>query len=67
MGDEYQRWVSKLMGFNFEIHYKPGAANKVADALSREFPGPIECGSLISAGGPKWDDIQQKIQSDPFI
>ncbi|KAI3756929.1 hypothetical protein L6452_04461 [Arctium lappa] len=30
-----QQYVRKLMGFNFEIEYKPGATNIVADALSR--------------------------------
>ncbi|XP_058742330.1 uncharacterized protein LOC131614797 [Vicia villosa] len=34
---EQQKWAAKLQGFNFEIFYKPGKSNLVADALSRKF------------------------------
>ncbi|KAE8726631.1 hypothetical protein F3Y22_tig00006570pilonHSYRG00070 [Hibiscus syriacus] len=33
---EQQRWLSKLIGYDFKIHYRSGKLNNVADALSRE-------------------------------
>lgn len=64
---DYQRWLSKIMGYDFIIQYKPGAANKAADALSHQSGSMMELGSLISTCGVWWDSIQGEIRQDPFI
>jgi hypothetical protein len=33
------QWVSKLIGFDFRVEYKPSSSNTVADALSRRVEG----------------------------
>ena len=31
-----QKWVAKLMGYDYELHYRKGVDNVIADALSRQ-------------------------------
>lgn len=31
-----QEWIAKLLGFDFEVVYKVGLDNRVADALSKQ-------------------------------
>ncbi|PNX92586.1 Ty3/gypsy retrotransposon protein, partial [Trifolium pratense] len=45
---EQQKWTSKLQGFSFDIFYKPGNTNLVADALSRKNTDAESAGLLLS-------------------
>lgn len=73
---EQQKWLTKLMGYDFEIHFKPGCQNTVADALSR-----MDIPSLLAISYPTatWlcefrqyykndatgSELVRKIQQDP--
>lgn len=67
IGTEYQRWVTKLMGFDFDILYNPGASNKVVDALSRRNNGMVGLGALWSTHRVDWDELDAEISKDPLL
>lgn len=61
------QWVSKFLGFDFVVEYKPGALNMVADALSRR---DETAGELLAMYGPHFslfDDIRQEINGDSAL
>ncbi|KAJ9555024.1 hypothetical protein OSB04_009638 [Centaurea solstitialis] len=63
---EYQHWMSKLMGYNFSIVYKPGSANKAADALSRKSEA-TELSNLSIPQWIEWEGFKEEIKGDAFL
>jgi len=45
---EQHKWAAKLQGYSFEILYKHGKNNMVADALSRKYEEKAPAGLVLS-------------------
>ncbi|KAJ4758083.1 polyprotein [Rhynchospora pubera] len=57
-------WVSKLFGFDFQVEYRPGKGNTVADALSRRDEDP----SLHVMSSPSfafYDNLRKEVAEHP--
>ena len=52
--EEQQKWVTKMLGYDFEIIYKKGKQNVVADALSRKDEDVEAFLCAISIIQPDW-------------
>ncbi|KZV31629.1 peroxidase 64 [Dorcoceras hygrometricum] len=60
---DQQQWLSKLMGYEFQIRYKPGSLNGAADALSRCVDTDLRSISI-----PQWagiEEIKEAVKGDP--
>lgn len=54
---EQQKWVAKLLGYDYEILYRPGRENSAADALSRRPDSPL-LNPLFVSQVTLWDDMR---------
>ena len=63
---QYQKWVAKLLGYSFEVVYKPSLENKAADALSRKPMEIMNCGMSV----PTLVDpttIKEEVEKDEML
>jgi hypothetical protein len=59
LSPKQQKWVTKLFGYDYEIIYKKGKENVVADALSRKYEEDMSLFSL-SFIVPDWFQAVRK-------
>ena len=63
---EQQNWVAKLLGYDYEIVYRPGSENSVADVLSRVLGSPILNALFVLHVG-LWEDIKSATKDHPYM
>jgi hypothetical protein len=61
-----QKWITKLLGYDFTVEYKKGVENRVADAISRREGWAEEVAlSLLSIPTPDWiDKLKEQYKID---
>ncbi|GJW15685.1 ty3-gypsy retrotransposon protein, partial [Tanacetum coccineum] len=66
ISEEYQKWLTKLLGYDFVVQYKAGNENKAADALSRRGDPPT-CLVMSVSGFVNWEDMLEDLVHDPEL
>lgn len=63
---EQQKWVAKLLGYDYEILYKPGRENPAADALSCMTGSPT-LNALFVSQAQIWEEIKTAADGDAYM
>ncbi|KAA0040843.1 Ty3/gypsy retrotransposon protein [Cucumis melo var. makuwa] len=60
---QYQRWLAKLLGYTFDVEYKPGIENKAADVLSR-IPPTVQLCNITAPFFLDLHIIKEEVEKD---
>jgi len=61
-------WATKLLGYDFRVEFKPGAANVVADALSRRDEEiSTTCMHLSTPSFELFDELRKQLAADESL
>jgi len=63
---EQQKWMGKLVGYDYEITYRPGKTNSAADALSSVHGSPT-LDAIFVPQSSLWDEIKELYETDWYL
>ena len=63
ISEEHQKWLTKLLGYTFDIQYRLGLENRAADALS-QYP---EFTTLTLSPVMDFEEIQKEVETDEAV
>ncbi|GKC04118.1 transposon ty3-I gag-pol polyprotein [Tanacetum coccineum] len=63
---EQQKWISKLVGYDYEITYKPRKENSAVDSLSRVIGSP-SLDALFVLETSLWNAIKKEVVEHPYM
>lgn len=66
LGAKYQRWNTKLNEFDFDIQYRSGTRDHVANALSK-INNPIEYSNYTLPHWTHWNTLKEELSSNALL
>lgn len=62
----HQKWLCKLLGYDFDIKYKPSFANEAVDAFSR-LPAHATLLSISIPQVVQLEEVDKQVVLDPYL